>query len=163
MNKDQVAFVIPAFNAAATLDEAVASVVDQTDSRWELIVVDDGSSDGTAGIAEKWAKKDGRISLIRQENSGASAARNAGLRAARSEWIVFLDSDDWLAPDYLKLMRRPLRQANVDCVICAAVDIDADGDPGKRWFPPPREQFFPRTACDCPIATHACHGAAQSG
>ena len=154
MNKDQVAFVIPAFNAAATLDEAVASVVDQTDSRWELIIVDDGSSDGTAGIAEKWAKKDGRISLIRQENSGASAARNAGLRAARSEWIVFLDSDDWLAPDYLKLMRRPLRQAGVDCVICAAVDIDADGDPGKRWFPPPREQFFPRTACDCPIATH---------
>lgn len=154
MSKDQVTFIIPAFNAAATLDDAVASVVAQTDSRWALIIVDDGSGDATAETAEKWVKKDSRISLIRQQNGGASAARNAGWQAACSEWVVFLDSDDWIAPEYLKLMRRPLRQAGIDCVICGAVDIDAEGKPGKRWFPPPREQFFPRTACDCPIATH---------
>jgi glycosyltransferase involved in cell wall biosynthesis len=92
-----ITVIIPAYNRAAFLQEAIPSVLGQTyfagagRGAWELIIVDDGSEDGTKALA---ASFDGPIRYERQEHKGVSAARNAGLRLARGEWIAFLDSDD---------------------------------------------------------------------
>lgn len=92
--------VIPAFNAAATLARAIESVRAQTWPAHEIIVVDDGSSDATASVAESFGHA---VTLIRQPNSGVAAARNAGARAATGDWLAFLDADDWYYPDRLRL------------------------------------------------------------
>ena len=92
-----VSVIIPAWNAENVLGEALASVRDQTWPNWEALIVDDGSTDGTAMAAERFVESDPRFRLIRQSHMGVSAARNAGLRDARGELIAFLDADDtWL-------------------------------------------------------------------
>jgi GT2 family glycosyltransferase len=90
--------VIPAFNAAAALAQAIESVRAQTWPAHEIIVVDDGSTDATAEVAHRFAD----VHLIRQVNRGVSVARNAGAAAASGDWLAFLDADDWYAPDRLK-------------------------------------------------------------
>jgi peptidoglycan/xylan/chitin deacetylase (PgdA/CDA1 family) len=97
----RVSFIIPAFNAERTLIQALESVLAQTFSDWEAIVVDDGSTDGTAALAADFAARDGRIRLISQANGGVSAARNRGLAEAGGELGVFLDADDSILPEHL--------------------------------------------------------------
>jgi hypothetical protein len=92
--------IIPAFNAAATLARAIDSVRAQSWPAHEIIVVDDGSSDGTAEIARQYGEA---VRLIQQPNSGVSVARNAGAAAATGDWLAFLDADDWYVPDRIKL------------------------------------------------------------
>ncbi|WP_312015220.1 glycosyltransferase family 2 protein [Bradyrhizobium lablabi] len=90
--------VIPAFNAEATIDETLRSVRSQSHERLEIIVVDDGSTDDTVAVAALHADRDPRITIIRQDNAGVAAARNAGWRAASAEFIAFIDADDLWAP-----------------------------------------------------------------
>ncbi|HOC92437.1 MAG TPA: glycosyltransferase [bacterium] len=92
--------VIPCFNSEKTISEAVDSVLKQTEADFELIVVDDGSSDGTSRIVS--SINDNRIRLIRQENKGASAARNAGIALAKGVFVAFLDHDDLWFPSFLE-------------------------------------------------------------
>ena len=93
-----VSVIIPAFNAQATLDETLRSVRGQTHKHLEILVVDDGSKDGTPAIVEQHAALDTRIRLIRQENAGVAAARNEGSRQARGNLLAFVDADDlWAA------------------------------------------------------------------
>ena len=92
--------VIPAYNAATTLARAIESVRAQSWPAHEVIVVDDGSTDDTADVASQVG---GAVRLIRQPNSGVSAARNAGAAAATGDWLAFLDADDWYTPDRIKL------------------------------------------------------------
>ena len=95
----QVSVVVPTFNRREVLPRALDSILAQTFSDWELIVVDDGSADGTAELVER-DYSDARLSV--QENRGVSAARNAGIASARGEWIAFLDSDDAWLPEKLE-------------------------------------------------------------
>lgn len=99
----RVSVVIPCYNHARFLPEAVASVVAQTFTDWEIIIVDDGSPDDTATVAQRLiaAHPDRRIRLIRQENRGQAEARNAGIRAARAPYILPLDADDLIEPEML--------------------------------------------------------------
>ena len=97
-----VSVVIPARNAAATLDAALDSLHAQTMPDWEAIVVDNGSTDGTATVAHTHAARDPRVRLLRAEAGGASAARNAALAIARGRHLLFLDADDWIAPTHLE-------------------------------------------------------------
>lgn len=92
--------IIPVYNAASTLARAIESVLKQTWPAHQIIVVDDGSQDHSASIAEAFGDT---VTLIRQPNAGVSAARNAGARAASGDWLAFLDADDWYYPDRLKL------------------------------------------------------------
>jgi glycosyltransferase involved in cell wall biosynthesis len=94
-----VSVIVPAYNAERFLGEAVESVLRQTWHEIEVIIVDDGSSDGTAALAERLAASDPRVRVIHQENGGLSSARNAGLAASRGEYVSFLDADDVLLPD----------------------------------------------------------------
>jgi len=102
-----VTAVIPAYNAERYLDRAIESVLEQSRPAEEIIVVDDGSTDRTAKVAEGYAPK---VRLIIQSNTGASGARNTGIKAAQSEWIAFLDADDEWLPEKLKVQMAHLRR-----------------------------------------------------
>lgn len=96
----QVSVVMPAYNAAKTINEAIQSVLDQTYTNWELLIINDGSNDCTLEIAERFI--DPRIRTITQPNQGVATARNTGLRQARGTYIAFLDSDDLWLPQKLE-------------------------------------------------------------
>lgn len=97
---DNISVVIPAYNAAGTIGRALDSVIAQTHPAREIIVVDDGSTDRTAQVVSEYG---GRVEYLYQDNAGPGAARNAGIRAARGEWIAFLDADDEWLPHRLAL------------------------------------------------------------
>ena len=110
-------FVIPAFMAGATLRRAADSVRAQSEPDWEAVVVDDGSSDGTAETVREIARTDPRFRLVSHpENRGTHAARRTGVAAARGEWILFLDPDDEFAPGALARLRNRIESSPVDLV-----------------------------------------------
>jgi hypothetical protein len=94
----RVAVIVPAYNFERFIADALDSVIAQTYGQWECIVVDDGSTDGTAAVAERYAAADTRIRCLRQPNRGVSAARNLALRSTTAEFVQFLDADDLLVP-----------------------------------------------------------------
>lgn len=102
----KISVIIPVYNAEKYLRKCVESVIAQTYTDWEMILVDDGSNDGSADIIDEYAGKDTRIRTIHQENAGPGVARNAGIRNALGEYIVFLDSDDMVTPDYFEKLSR---------------------------------------------------------
>lgn len=102
----RISVIVAAYNAEAYLREAIESVLSQTASDWELIIVDDGSTDDTARVAA--TATDPRITLIRQENLGVSAARNRGFAASRGDYVLFLDADDALYPEALQRLGKGL-------------------------------------------------------
>ncbi|WP_428484379.1 glycosyltransferase family 2 protein [Rhodopila sp.] len=130
-----VGLVIPAFNVAAWLGDAIRSVLNQAFQDWSLVVVDDGSTDATADVVASFP--DPRIHLIRQANAGVSAARNRGLAHLNAEAILFLDADDWLAPDALAILSDTLKNAR--CAVAAVsgyARTNADGS-FRCYNPPP--------------------------
>jgi glycosyltransferase involved in cell wall biosynthesis len=110
-----VSIIIPAFQVASYVADTLRSVVDQTFRRWEAIVINDGSPD-TAQLEQALAPYTGRIRYITQPNMGAAAARNAGFRAARGEWLAFLDGDDCWLPSFLEKQLALLRDEHLDMV-----------------------------------------------
>ncbi|MBX7246707.1 MAG: glycosyltransferase [Candidatus Sumerlaeaceae bacterium] len=98
-----ISVVTTTYNRAALLPRAVESLLRQTWTNWEQIILDDGSTDGTAAVAEDYCRRDSRLRYSFQENTGLSGARNAGIALARGELITFLDSDDEYAPEHLRL------------------------------------------------------------
>lgn len=97
-----VSIIVPVYNAERYLEKCVSSILAQTEGDFQLILVDDGSTDASAEICDEFAKKDSRVMVIHQKNAGVSAARNAGLDAACGEYICFVDPDDTLEPDMLE-------------------------------------------------------------
>ncbi|MEO6630786.1 MAG: glycosyltransferase family 2 protein [Mucilaginibacter sp.] len=102
MDKIEVSVIMPAYNAESYINDAIQSVRNQTFENWELIVVNDGSTDKTATIVDGLMAQDSRIKLVNQENKKQAAARNAGIRAASGIWLAFLDADDLWVPEKLK-------------------------------------------------------------
>ena len=101
MDKCKYSVIVPVFNSASLLPRCVESVLAQELCDFELLLIDDGSTDESGSICDNYAKKDSRIIVIHQENAGVSNARNAGLEIAKGMYITFLDSDDWIGPKYL--------------------------------------------------------------
>ena len=133
-----VSVVIPAYNAERFLPDALDSVMRQTADCWEMIIVDDCSTDHTAAIAASCAARDDRVVLIRNEqNCGASASRHRGVLAARGEWIAFLDSDDVWAPEKLELQLAHARQTGAKLVFTASAFMHEDGSPYAYVMPVP--------------------------
>jgi hypothetical protein len=161
-NKSQVCLgsisvIVPAFNAAATLAETLDSVIAQTYPDWELLVVDDGSSDATGEIAEEYGRRDPRIRVISQANGGESAARNAGIAQACYEWLVFLDSDDWIAPTHLqKLIAELAAHPDLDAVHCGSVRVTEGGIQIPEDYQAPTGDLFPVLARRAAFPVHAC-------
>lgn len=116
--KDKVSIVIPIFNVEAYLERCLNSVLAQTWTEWECILINDGSQDNSLVIARKYADKDDRFLLISQENRGLSAARNRGIRKSTGTYICFLDSDDFLAPNFLERMLKCIISNQADVSVC---------------------------------------------
>ena len=124
-----VSVIVPAYNAERWLDAAVASVTAQTAQDWELVLVDDGSTDGTPALCDCLAAGDRRIRVLHTPNGGLSAARNNGLDMARGEWVTFLDADDLLHPRFLETMLSAAGRTGADIVNCAPLEFSTERAP----------------------------------
>jgi glycosyltransferase involved in cell wall biosynthesis len=124
-----VSVIVPAWNAAGTIDATLRSVRAQTYSPLEIVVVDDGSTDGTASVVEALGADDPRILLIRQTNQGVAAARNAGIAEAKGEFVAPVDADDLWHPDKIRVQVEAMRMAGAKAGLCCtgvhAIDADA--------------------------------------
>lgn len=118
MKMPEISVVIPVYNAEEHLEQCLESLVSQTLKEIEIICVDDGSTDGSAAILADYVQRDGRFIVVRQQNRGAGMARNKGLEVARGEYVIFLDADDFFAPDLLKKMYAQAVCSEADIVIC---------------------------------------------
>ena len=123
-----VSIIIPVYNTSKYLRECVDSVLNQTYSDIEVLLIDDGSTDGSSEICDEYAKQDARIKCFHLENGGVSKARNVGLKAAEGQYICFLDSDDYYAESYVGSMRNLIEDNNADVVICNHYDVNEQGD-----------------------------------
>ena len=149
--------IIPAFNAAGTIAETVESVLAQTYPHWEIIVVNDGSTDKTEEVANRYARMDGRIHVVTQRNLGEAAARNSGITETSHDWLVFLDSDDWIAADYLFQMADAIRtQPDVVAVHCGYARVAMDGTKVVENYQPPTGNLFDVLACRPAFPVNAC-------
>lgn len=117
MGECMVSIIMPVYNAEKFLKESIEDIRAQTFTDFELICVDDGSSDRSLQILEKYRKEDGRISVLTQENKGAGAARNAGMEAAKGDYLLFLDADDRFEKDMLKKSCLKATETEADIVI----------------------------------------------
>lgn len=99
MKKSLLSVITPVYNVENYLDRCVQSILTQSYRDIELILIDDGSTDSSAGICDEWAAKDSRVVVVHQTNAGVSAARNAGLKIAQGDYLTFVDPDDFLAPN----------------------------------------------------------------
>ncbi len=104
MPKSKVSIIIPLYNVEKYIAQCIESVLNQNYTNYEMIVVNDGSTDSSVAIVKQYAENDSRIELINQKNSGVSAARNNGLKKATGDYVVFIDADDFVAPDFLDYM-----------------------------------------------------------
>lgn len=120
-----ISVIVPVYKVEAYLPRCVDSILNQSFSDFELILVDDGSPDNCGAICDAYAAKDHRVRVIHQKNSKVSAARNAGIDIAEGEWIAFIDSDDWIHKDYLKLLLSGAEE-DTDLVICDCVETYTD-------------------------------------
>jgi glycosyltransferase involved in cell wall biosynthesis len=120
-----VSIILPVYNGEAHLEQCIRSVLAQTIEDIQLILINDGSVDGTAAICDRYAAEDRRVMVIHQENAGVSAARNAGLQAATGEYIGFVDADDYIAPDMYEQALNQL--GDHDMVMWDAVTVWPDG------------------------------------
>ncbi len=122
-----ISIIIPVYNVEKYLDECLLSVFNQSYKDWECILVDDGSSDNSGVICDKWSKADSRFICIHQTNQGVSAARNIGLKKAKGEYIIFVDSDDFIEPNYLVNLKREICCKDIDIVVSGIVKIYKNG------------------------------------
>ena len=119
MNKELVSIIIPVYNAEKWIKKTLESVIYQTYTELDILVIDDGSTDSSYQICTEFAKADGRITLVHQENAGPSSARNKGLEMAVGEYITFVDADDYLADDYIEYLYKEIINLQVDIASCS--------------------------------------------
>ena len=112
-----ISIIVPIYNIEKFLPCCIESVLAQTFTEWELILVDDGSKDSSGVICDEYAAQDARIRVFHKENGGVSSARNLGLDNVRGEWITFVDADDWIESDMLELLLRKGEETGADIVM----------------------------------------------
>lgn len=128
MRNPLVSIVVAVYNTEAYLPRCIQSVLAQTYENWELILIDDGSTDGSLGVCEKFAEQDSRIFVYHQENGGVARVRNFGIATHKGEYLTFLDSDDLLAPDTISDMLDVALSENADIVECDYVRFGTDSE-----------------------------------
>lgn len=124
-----ISVIVPVYKTEAYLDRCVQSIVDQTYTNLEIILVDDGSPDNCPQICDEWAKKDSRILVIHKANGGLSDARNVGMRVMRGEYVAFVDSDDWLAKAFIENLYTVASENHCEaagCVFCMTSELCAE-------------------------------------
>lgn len=118
MNKPIISIISPVYNAEKYMHRCIDSIIVQTLTDWELILVDDGSSDSSGAICDEYAARDSRIKVIHKDNGGVSAARQTGLEVANGEYIIHADPDDYIEPSMLEELYMKAQEEDADMVIC---------------------------------------------
>jgi len=141
MERPLVSVVIPIYNVENYLDGCIQSIVDQSYTEMEIILIDDGSTDHCPAICDDWAERDNRIRVIHKKNAGVGAARNTGIDSARGRFIFFLDADDCFDIETIECCIAEVSRANVDVVMFGCCDVYEDGTKaehsihaGKRYY-----------------------------
>ena len=123
METPLISIIVPVYNVREYLAECLDSLLSQNYPKLEFVIIDDGSTDGSGVLCDEFAKKDSRVKVIHQENQGLSAARNQGLKIAAGSYVTFLDSDDYLAPDYVQYLYGLCAKYQSKMSICAISEI----------------------------------------
>lgn len=134
-NMPCISLIVPVYNVKPHLSTCVESILAQTFTDFECILVDDGSRDGSAHLCDVYADRDARVRVIHQANAGVSSARNAGIQVAQGEWLAFVDADDCIHPAYLDLLLGAARTQKAQIACCSYAEIaenSALGDKGQR-------------------------------
>ena len=126
----EISVILPVYNVADYIDCCMESLLAQTFGDFEALLIDDGSTDSSGAVCEKWAAKDPRVRVIHKENGGVSSARNRGIEEAKGKWLAFVDPDDWLDPAYLETLLRTAEEADADFCECDLYRVD--GRTGKK-------------------------------
>lgn len=126
---DLISVIIPVYNAEKYIERCVKSIQNQTYTHFELILVNDGSTDNSLNLCEILASNDERIVVVNRDNGGASAARNTGLAHIRGNYVIFADSDDYVSPSYLENLYFAAKQGNYDIVQC---NLESTSDTNKK-------------------------------
>lgn len=121
-----VSVIVPVYNKEKWLSECVEALIAQTYKNIEIILIDDGSMDGSGALCDEWATRDSRIMVIHQDNHGVSYARNAGISIAQGEYIAFCDADDMIEPNTYSCMIDALIENEADMVICSYKRLEGD-------------------------------------
>lgn len=129
-----ISVIVPVYNVESYLGQCLDSILAQTYRDIELILVDDGSTDGCPQICDAYREKDNRVVVFHTENRGLSAARNLGLDHAHGEWIMFVDSDDWVEPDFCRLPYEAAVEHGADLVIFEMAIINLHGHTISRDY-----------------------------
>lgn len=137
---ETISVIVPVYNTEKYLDECVQSILNQTYSAIELILVDDGSTDGSGEICDCFAAKDRRVKVHHRENQGVSAARNFGTSVAVGQWVAFVDSDDTVHPQYLEVLLAGVQQTSCAVSICG-YQTYAEGNEAPSVCVPEKLEF----------------------
>lgn len=142
-NENLISIIMPAYNCEKYIEKAIESVIEQTFGTWELIVIDDGSSDATVNILKEICKKDERIKFYENEiNQGVSVTRNRGIDLATGEWIAFLDSDDMWDKTKLQKQIELAKKENVDFIFTGSSFINTENKYYEGTFKVPTKVDF---------------------
>ena len=137
----ELSIIVPIYKVEKYLEECIQSILGQTFTDLELILVDDGSPDACPQMCDAAAEQDSRVRVIHQKNGGLSAARNTGIEVARGNWLGFVDSDDFVAPDFYEKLYNAAVNADADCAVCSVQLIHEDG---SRMDTPPQWKVYGR-------------------
>lgn len=141
-----ISVIVPVYKVEPYLDRCVQSIVDQTYTDLEIILVDDGSPDNCPAMCDTWAEKDNRIRVIHKENGGLSDARNAGLAIATGEYIGFVDSDDWISQDYYEQLLTMIQEFKAEIAASDVVWVYSDREERKTRYH--KKLFSPEEALE---------------
>lgn len=117
-SESKVSIIVPVYNKVNVLNHCIDSLLEQTYKKIEIILVDDGSQDGSLELCNEFAKKDKRIIIIHKDNGGVGSARNKGIEKASGEFIIFVDSDDYVSKYYIEGLMEPIFKESVDIAVC---------------------------------------------
>lgn len=128
----EISIIVPVYKVEKYLEKCVDSILAQTFTDFELILVDDGSPDRSGAMCDEYAQKDPRVKVIHKENGGLSSARNAGIDVARGRYLGFVDSDDYIAADMYELLHDEITRVQADLAICGIYDIYEGKEPVEK-------------------------------
>lgn len=143
MNNDfLISVIVPVYNIQDYLERCVRSIMGQTYKNLEILLVDDGSTDGSGELCERLAKEDERIRVFHKENGGSSSARNVGIREAKGDYLGFIDSDDYIEPDMYELLASTIVKYDAPMAQVSRDEVDEDGNRMPDVCIPPKEEWL---------------------
>lgn len=147
-----VSVIVPIYNSKKYLKECIQSILDQSLSDIEIILIDDGSSDGSSAICDSFAERDSRIKVIHKTNAGVSAARNTGLEIAAGDYVCFMDSDDWIESNMYESLVQTARNNQAEVVLCDCIKEYSRSS--EIYSHPIRDGFYNRNQIETEYFNH---------